>query len=434
MAKLVGTLIVTLLGILPRPAVAQSFSFYPYDEDNADSLDDVDIAHYINIARCLCDQGLGGGESASLNLRIVDSSGDYSTDEVYLYLGDDCDNDAIAISEQCYELEVINHSDFNETQTVPIPANRIVDPMDGECDAYNSGTTTVFVIMEDTSNTATATYAISFDTKRPGIPADVSAVTGEQAVTVSWDPPDDDDEDIAYYDVLCTQDGTAVGGATPSFLSTETYCGLTEEGDAWAGCGVDPVSLVEGATPSPCAVCGSVSASQTQLRITGLTNHRPYQFAVVAVDGSGNVSPVSEVVSATPLPTTDFAELYAGSGGKEQGGFCFVATELYGSYDHPDVRTLRRFRDEVLARSAAGRAFIAWYYRHGRTLAQMTRHWVTLRALAWVGVRGLVWLSRQILPGEDSGSDPLSSWPVPAALLLTLIGLRHRRLHKGVIP
>ena len=41
---------------------------------------------------------------------------------------------------------------------------------------------------------------------------------------------------------------------------------------------------------------------------------------------------------------------------------CYIATAVYGSYDCPEVWTLRRFRDGVLAKSAPGRAFIRTYY------------------------------------------------------------------------
>ena len=43
-------------------------------------------------------------------------------------------------------------------------------------------------------------------------------------------------------------------------------------------------------------------------------------------------------------------------------GGCYVATCVYGSYDCPEVWTLRRFRDEYLAKYALGRAFIRTYY------------------------------------------------------------------------
>lgn len=41
---------------------------------------------------------------------------------------------------------------------------------------------------------------------------------------------------------------------------------------------------------------------------------------------------------------------------------CYVATAVYGSYDCPQVWTLRRFRDYTLAKSFYGRAFIYTYY------------------------------------------------------------------------
>lgn len=48
------------------------------------------------------------------------------------------------------------------------------------------------------------------------------------------------------------------------------------------------------------------------------------------------------------------------AGHSSQG--CYVATCVYGSYDCPQVWTLRRFRDQVLSRRRLGRAFIRCYY------------------------------------------------------------------------
>lgn len=54
---------------------------------------------------------------------------------------------------------------------------------------------------------------------------------------------------------------------------------------------------------------------------------------------------------------------------------CFVATALYGDDRHPDLGALRAFRDNVLARRALGRRFIAWYIRRGPDLAAyLMRH------------------------------------------------------------
>ena len=41
---------------------------------------------------------------------------------------------------------------------------------------------------------------------------------------------------------------------------------------------------------------------------------------------------------------------------------CYIATCVYGSYDCPEVWTLRRFRDHTLGSSMPGRAFIHIYY------------------------------------------------------------------------
>jgi len=46
----------------------------------------------------------------------------------------------------------------------------------------------------------------------------------------------------------------------------------------------------------------------------------------------------------------------------EKKGSCYIASCVYGSYDCPEVYTLRRFRDNTLARFYLGRQFIRVYY------------------------------------------------------------------------
>ena len=50
---------------------------------------------------------------------------------------------------------------------------------------------------------------------------------------------------------------------------------------------------------------------------------------------------------------------------------CYIATSVYGSYDCPEVWTLRRFRDFVLAESWYGRAFIRIYYATSPTAVKL---------------------------------------------------------------
>jgi hypothetical protein len=73
----------------------------------------------------------------------------------------------------------------------------------------------------------------------------------------------------------------------------------------------------------------------------------------------------------------------------KSGTTCFVATAAYGDPDHPDVVFLRAFRDGQLQASAAGRAFIALYWKVGPALAKPVSRSSLLRrgtrmAIEWI--------------------------------------------------
>lgn len=51
-------------------------------------------------------------------------------------------------------------------------------------------------------------------------------------------------------------------------------------------------------------------------------------------------------------------------------GGCYIATAVYGSYDCPEVWTLRRFRDYKLAKTWYGKAFIHTYYAISPTIVR----------------------------------------------------------------
>ena len=55
---------------------------------------------------------------------------------------------------------------------------------------------------------------------------------------------------------------------------------------------------------------------------------------------------------------------------QEPSGGCYIATSVYGSYDCPEVWTLRRFRDNVLVKTWLGRAFVKTYYAVSPTLVE----------------------------------------------------------------
>lgn len=73
---------------------------------------------------------------------------------------------------------------------------------------------------------------------------------------------------------------------------------------------------------------------------------------------SGNTPSSPQSPAAAPSPA------------KSSSGGCYVATCVYGSYDCPEVWTLRRFRDGTLGSTWYGRAFIHTYYAVSPTLVK----------------------------------------------------------------
>lgn len=59
---------------------------------------------------------------------------------------------------------------------------------------------------------------------------------------------------------------------------------------------------------------------------------------------------------------------------EDSSGGCYVATAVYGSYDCPQVWTLRRYRDNTLASTWYGRVFIRIYYSISPTLVKWFGH------------------------------------------------------------
>lgn len=88
-----------------------------------------------------------------------------------------------------------------------------------------------------------------------------------------------------------------------------------------------------------------------------------YDFAKIFAERKQKFEPDYKLPSQLVPPSE-------GGQGTERGGGCYVATAVYGSYDCPQVWTLRRYRDYTLASSWYGRLFIKTYYAISPTLVR----------------------------------------------------------------
>lgn len=114
-----------------------------------------------------------------------------------------------------------------------------------------------------------------------------------------------------------------------------------------------------------------IPASVQQIGIEAFYNCKSLR----TVEFKGNPQCYSDAFSGTPYQEAKEREARRQWEAKrrqeaEQKNGCYIATAVYGSYDCPEVWTLRRFRDNTLDRTWYGRAFIRAYYAVSPTLVR----------------------------------------------------------------
>lgn len=248
------------------------------------------------------------------------------------------------------------------------------------------------------------------------LPTTLPAVTNlglspfSQGLTVTWSP---------------------VAGATgyKVYYSTSTFDSSTLP--------ANPISLTGGATSYK--LTGLTNGTTYFVAVTAVALPRYYFAVTAAIDpslatstpGTANESNYSTEVSQDMGSTTVESTITSTQSAipevivaypnlKNEG--CFIATAAYGFYSAPQVQVLRDFRDQYLLTNAPGRAFVAWYYRHGPNGARFLNQHPVFKPLVRVGLLPLV-----------AGALFLVATPVAVkitALLAVIVGSTYLALRK----
>ena len=87
---------------------------------------------------------------------------------------------------------------------------------------------------------------------------------------------------------------------------------------------------------------------------------------VKVITPNKKVIPKLEPLKIYPIlkhKTIELNEILSDSKSKTNKEGCYIATMVYGDYNHPQVVVLRKFRDNYLLKNVFGRKFVSLYYR-----------------------------------------------------------------------
>ena len=381
-----------------------SFTVGLYHDAAATSMafTDTEKSQFFNQANCQCD--------TPFYLKIAGATGGFPTDadnqSVEVWVGTGCDVPTTRTTANCTMLDAnFQVSSLHTMNKIVTGHPQIV--AGGDCTTQFKGTKTLYILVDGDSNgtymdagDVNITLALDVDTKPPSTPTSGSITSGNGQLHVTFSGAVAG-EGVQGFQLLCDP--------APKSASTALFnvCSSNPALDVSKLCG------------------GSSSASATSLATDQtLTNGTAYTVSVVSFDEHKNPSLPYVVGTATPEPSEDFFTHYRKAGGLEDGGYCFVATAAWGDYNHPAVRVLRDFRDQILGRTLPGRLLIRAYYWASPPFAAFIRLSPVLRFAARLVLWPLV-----IAAGLVTYASPLGRVLLLAALLLGL--LLRRRLRRG---
>jgi hypothetical protein len=173
------------------------------------------------------------------------------------------------------------------------------------------------------------------------------------------------DQEISFNPSAFTSTFTVTSGAA----AVDTLVVLAKDGLPPEGIDASNQITARVSSSAPSTIEGFTNTT------TG-TDHK-YRLTVQARDRSGALSNLS--CSEAASGGVDYEVQASTIQGLLTKSQCFIATAAFRSARDPSVLLLREFRDSVLARSAAGRAFIRFYYHWSPAAAQVVLEQPALR-------------------------------------------------------
>lgn len=432
---LVATVAHADMGTLPGGATI-SFNRFFLHENNSQTLiqpqnGQISLWHYFNLAHCVCGQFNASTpipnyfETTFAYELLLQGQTTPIHAPLEIWVGTMCDADAVTRAANCHKIDGAGTADIASIMAtngiipeVPVfdlmnpepPGSTMAPPAPCTPRTLSTAEWAISDVNPDGTLGSTPQYFVSkgidTNTLPPPLPASFQAEGADGAIAISWTPPQGNVASVAYYQVLCSNvdDTPAVssgitsqyqtpqmlcGGSAPSIALTATV--LPADGSVDAGV-VDAGSVAPGPnlqSLDPSFICGqSMTATDTSLRVDGLTNGVPYIVVFLAIDKFGNPAGTYFTSTLTPKPVDDFWQDLHDRGSHAQGGFCLIA-ETYGD-DNPLTEALRGFRDGTLASSAFGRALSAAYYGSLAKLGAVVHGHLVLRVVSGVLLLPLV--------------------------------------------